>query len=545
MKHLINRRCVWLLVVATLAFFAPDLASAAPFAGLPHAHEWLPVMPFVLGEVFYMSPNTGDSLATMDPESVRKLWQAGVDVFEQSEDFFDPMEGGQNALIETVTDTSKGKGQTIRFEVMSGFYMPPHKGDRLFEDKTHFEKIRIDGNNLTVDFLRHATKYTERMEELVGMRGEIVIGLNEESGKWLGRLKTEQLFMMYREDLPETNIVFAGGHSLNTLVSADTLKYDEILALNAQLKRLGGLPAQTGKSKNGQPIYKNAVIACSDALFSLDMDAGWRSILATTRSEEDAKTIFEGGYTNVKGNIIKEYMPIDHDGIGPIGSPINAKATLGVAITAGTASFDLQGGGDAESSAEGAASEPKIQFFRDFPNYAYEFLIGANVAVDSDTHYLMIINPPNDPVSPNKWGMYAYTTGNNGNKITITGRLGATISGIRNSTLGDVTWNASPALTAAGNTDAHPEGSLILPCNSKGTILGCSLMLGRRSARRGYGKWRNRRTQQDHEGGFVQDRFITTVFGQAPRRDRKQRVPGALVLWHAMKYAGVPTPVIV
>lgn len=534
MKTLINRRCAWLLVAVIGAFFAPHIAfGAAP--GLPALPFLLPLM----GEVFYMSPNTGDSLAAMDPDAVRKLWQKGVDVFEQSEDFFDPMEGGKNAIIETITDTSKGNGQKIRFEVMSGFYMPPHKGERLFETKEHFEKIRIDGDELTVDFLRHAVRFTERMEEVMGMRGEIVIGLSEESGKWLGRLKTEQLFMMYREDLPAANVVYAGGHNEDTLVSADTLNYNEILGGNAQLKRLGGTPAQTATSKNGQPIWKNCVVATSDALFSLDTDSAWRSILATTRSEEDARTIFEGGYTNVKGNVIKEYQPIDHDGLGPIGSPLNAKAMLGNAITAGTGSFDIQGGGSADAAAEGALTNPKTIFFRDFKNYAYEFLIGANVVQDDRTHYVMIMNPPNDPVAPNKWGMYAYTTGNDGNKITVTGRLGATPSGLVNSTLGAVVFDSNV------NTETHPEGSLIMQCNRKGTILGATLFLGRRSARRGYGKWRNRRTQQDMEGGFVQDRFITSVFGQAPRKDRLHRVPGAMVLWHAIKYAGVPTPTTV
>jgi hypothetical protein len=363
-----------------------------------------------------------------------------------------------------------------------------------------------------------------------------VVGLSEESGKWLGRLKTEQLFMMFREDLPAENIVYAGGKSEDTLTSADTLNYNEILAMNAQLKRLGGVAAQTATSKNGQPIMKNCVIATSDALFSLDTDSAWRSILATTRSEEDAKTIFEGGYTNVKGNIIKEYQPIDHDGLGPIGSPLNAKAMLGVAITAGTGSFDIQGGGSADAAAEGFLTNPKTLFFRDFQNFAYEFLIGANVAQDAREHYVMIMNPPNDPVNPNKWGMYAYRLGNDGNKITVTKRLSGAISGIRNTTVGS--WNWDPAV----NTDYHPEGSLIMQCNAKATTIGATLLLGRRAARRGYGKWRNRRTQQDHEGGFVQDRFITSVFGQAPRRDRLQRVPGALVLWHAIKYAGVPTP---
>jgi hypothetical protein len=156
----------------------------------------------------------------------------------------------------------------------------------------------------------------------------------------------------------------------------------------------------------------------------------------------------------------------------------------------------------------------------------------------------MVINPPNAATDPNKWGMYAYTTGNNGNKITVTGRLGGSIGGLRNTTLGSVTWNSSASLGAAGNTDVHPIGSTILPCNAKGQIIGWSLFLCRQAARRGYGKYRNRYTTQDHEGGFVMDRFVTSVFGQAPRRDRLQRVPGAFCLVHALKYAGVPTPTI-
>lgn len=529
---------VMLLLILALSIFAGSEYGAVgawlAAQGLGSALTFSPL----LGEVFYMSENTGDSLAAQDPDAVRKLWQRGVDIFEQTEDFFDPMEGGANSIIETITDTSKGRGQKIRFEVMSGFYMPPHKGEQLFEDKTHFETIRIDGNELTVDFLRHAVRFTERMEELVGMRGEIVVGLNEESGKWLGRLKSEQLFMMFRSDLPSTNVVYAGGKNIGTLVSADTLNYNEILGLGAQIKPLGGLPAMTGMSKNGQPIMKYVVVASNDALYSLDLDSNFRSILATTRSEEDAKTIFEGGYTNIKGHVIKEYVPIDHDGLGPIGSPLNAKAYLGVAISAGTGTFDLQGGGSATAASDGALTSPKTLFFRDFRNYAYEFLIGDSIAQDAATHYVMIINPPNALTDPNKFGMYAYTTGNDGNKITITGRLGSTISGIRNTTLGGVVYNSGV------NTETHPEGALIVQCNRLGTTIGSTLFLGRRAARRGYGKWRNRRTTQDHEGGFVQDRFITSVFGQAPRRDRIQRVPGALTLWHAVKYAGVPTPTI-
>ena len=70
-------------------------------------------------------------------------------------------------------------------------------------------------------------------------------------------------------------------------------------------------------------------------------------------------------------------------------------------------------------------------------------------------------------------------------------------------------------------------------------------MLGCGAAVRGYGKYRNKRTQQEHEGGFITDRFITSVFGQAPRQDRLGRVPAVTRLRVAVRLPGVPLPVVV
>jgi hypothetical protein len=518
-------------------FFAICLTAATCAHGAVKVlGEALPFLP-MLGTVFYESPNTGTSLETMDPDSVRKLWQAGVDVFEQSTDFFEQFEGGANALIETITDTSKGKGQEIDFSVMSGFYDEPHMGEELFETSDDFEEILLDSNKLKVDWLRHATRVSERMEEVMGMRGEIVSGINEEIGKWLGRLKTEQLFMLFREVIPASNIVFANGKAQDTLVSADTLAWDPVVALKTQMQRLGGMSAQVGRTANGVPIFRNIVIAPSDVLYSLELDPEFRDILKSTRDEESAKTLFSGGYVDVRGQRIMEYTPIDHDGEGAIGSPLNAKALLGNAISAGTTTFDITGGGNPTS-----AAKTKKKYYKYFPGFAYRFLADNVLAPASATRYVLIVNPPNAATDPNKIGMYSYTTGNNGNKITIVNRLGSAASGARVTTLGSVVWDTG--LWNGLHTDVHPQGALVLPCNAKGQIFGDVLMLGRRSARRGYGKYRNQRTQQEHEGGFITDRFVTTVFGQALRQDRLGRVPAATRMRVAIQYAGVPTPVV-
>lgn len=493
--------------------------------------------PYALGAYEIGTSNTGDALSTMSPDDVRTLWQTGIDVFEQSSDFYNAMEGGQDSLIYTKTDTSKGRGQDIRFTVMSGFYDEAHLGEELFETMDDFEDILIGGHDLKVDWIRHAYSLSERMEEVMGMRNEIRLGLNEELGKWLGRTKTDMLNMMFLHKLEAENTVYAGGLNFDTLDSSAVLNFDEIVSMGAQVERQGGKPAQMGSDRDGNPIHKNCVVATSDALFSLELDPQYKQLLRETNDIANAKLIFDGGYSNVRGHIIKKYIPIDHDGEGSIGSALNARAKLGTAITAGTAVFDIAGGGNAT-----AAAKTKKKYFKFFPGYAWRFSTADILAPASEERYLLIVNPPNAPVDPNKWGFYAYTTGNNGNKITITKRLGPVATGAQETTIGGVTWNAGAF--ASKSTTVHPAGALILPVNRLGQYFLDSLMLTRRCAYRGYGKYRNHRSEEEKEGGFLMRKFITSVFGQAPRRDRNESVPGVVRLRHAGQIAGVPLPQI-
>jgi hypothetical protein len=497
--------------------------------------------------IYDITPSiTGTALANMDAASVRQIWQQGIDVFEQSNDFFAEMEGGQDALIWEKTDLAKGKGQKITFTVGSGFYAEPHVGDEVFEGQEDFEDYLIKSHELYVDWARHGVSVNERMEELMGMRGEILSGFNTEQGAWIGRLKTEQLFMMFREQLPAANVVYAGGASLHTLNSSNTLNWDEIITLGVQMKGKGGLPAKVGTTKNGQPVFRNTVIATTDALFSLDLDPNYKQILRETRVEAQASLLFDGGYASPKGHLIAEYTPIDHDGEGAIGSPLNPKAQLGVAITPGTAAITVKGGGN-----PAAAAKSRIMYFKYFPNFAYRFIGNTDPTAggittleqDSATHYFLIVNAPNDSTKPNGIGMYSYTTGNNGNGITITGRLASASSGIASTTLGQVTWNTG--VWQGRHTTSHDVGATILPCNAKGQVFGDTLMLGKRAAYRGYGKYRNQRMQQDLEGGFLMQRYIASVFGQALRKDRLGRVPAVMRLRHAVQYAGIPLPTVV
>ncbi len=485
------------------------------------------------------SPVTGDQLAAVTPEAVRKLWKAGVDTFEETSDFFAEMEGSSPlSLIQTETDTSKGAGQSITFTVDSGLYGEAHLGEDLFIDSSHYEELRLGTNDLTVDWFRHSVRFTERTEEKMGMRGELIDRVPEKLGDWAGRLKTEKMFMMFREQTPaENQISLDTGLNWNTIVT------------NAQvMKRWGAAPADVARDPAGKTVRAYTVIATTDALTSLKLDSDYRDILKSTKDPAGAKYIFSGGYTPMDGHIIKEYEAIEHDGYGAIGSPLNPMARLGVAIPSisNSALNQISGGGS-----DLDPSNNLIKPMKFFPQYAYKVQAGVTLSPTPGSFYVAIINPPNAATDPNKYGFYqvaAVTSGgttalaNDGVHLTIQIALAATAASATGlgaatvTTLGTVTWDSSVHSTN------HPQNALVVLVGSDAVPRFKSLIIGASAARRGYGKVRNGRAVQEHEGGFVRDVFFKTVFGQAVRQNRLGRAPGVLVIDHKGVYAGTPLP---
>lgn len=473
---------------------------------------------------------TGTALAAMAPDAVRHLWKTGILVAEQNSDFFSKLEGGRNSVVPTVTDTAKGAGQRITFTTMSGFYGEGKLADARFDDPTDFESIDMSSFDLKVDWIRNAYSINDRTEEVMGMRGEIASGANVELGKWLGRTKTEHMFAEFQLRLNSANVLYTAGASTEALKSAHVLDMDAIITAAHSMRGFGGQPANIGK---GEEIWSNIVVAASPSLLSLKLDPDYKTMLANADQRGGGNHIFKGAYPDIDGQVIMEYNPIDHDGIGAIGSFLNPKALLGVAVTAGTATFDIKGGGNSTDAALTAK-----KYFKYFAGYAYPFIDGTSYSPASATDYVLIYNVTGSDAG--KFGFYSYAnaTGNNGNKLVVAGRLAAAASGIAATTLGNVTWNATY------NTDAHPEGSLILPCNSYGVPFGHTLILGKHAAMRGYGKYRGKRSTQRYEGDFIEQRFITSVFGQTITKDRKARHIAAIRLTHAISYPGVTLPVI-
>lgn len=473
-------------------------------------------------------PNTGAGQLAQAPDAQAKLWKRGADLFEQSEDYFSDMEGkGEDNIIRSETDTSKGRGQEIEFKVTSGFYAEPHYGDAGFETTADFEESKLASYKMVVDWIRHGTSYNQRMEEFMGMRGEITGGYPKQLGSWLGRLKTENLFMMFRELLNDENLIVANGKLDDTLGSADTLLWDEIVAMGTRLKPMGGMAAKVGKGN----VYRYCVTATTDALFSLKVDPDYKQVLREADVRGMKNYLFKGQFTDIDGHIIKPYNPINHDGDGAGASPLNPQATLAVALTSATSVAVLEGGTD-----------PLRHYFKYFHGFRYTFSSGTQLAASAVTQYVLVVNPSNAAVDPGLVGMFSYTTGNDGNEITTVLRLGSAISGAKHTTVGDVTWQTG--VWSGKHTESLAVGATIIQCNSKGVPIGDTLMYGRGAAYRGYGMYRNHRSSETKEGGFITRLFITSVFGQKIREDRLGRMPGVIRLRHAVDYPGLNLPTV-
>ena len=239
---------------------------------------------------------------------------------------------------------------------------------------------------------------------------------------------------------------------------------------------------------------------------------------------------------DVDGSFIRAYNPIDHDGQGPVEQRLESERFL--------ARLSWRARRRSQSRAAHATAGARHRKFTQFlANSAFELSAasGDSVTAGTTTRYFLIINPRSGTGGDGKIGMYSHTSVA-GNTLTTVGRLGSAASGTRVTTLGDVVWDTG--VWAGKHTDAHPVGASIVPCNEKGVPIGDTCILGAGAALRGYGKYRNHRSQEDVNGGFVQRKYISSVFGQALRKDRLGRVPGYIRIRHAVKYAGLGIPTV-
>lgn len=512
----------------------------------------------------FTSAEATAQLAQMSP---MQKWQLAVEVNEQAEDPLQYVEGkSKSSFVIAATPSAMDEGQIVNIRIRSGFYAEGKKGTELFESDADFEKRKGISYQVIFGPHRHGSSYQRGVAAKQAIEADLKNGTPEELGKWIGRKKWEEAAMTLRERTPAVNTMAANGRSLSTLGSADIFDRNNIIVGNGLMKRYGGGTANAGKLFNGQIKMRTIAIAPSTALTRLKLDPAYQLAVREAAAAGANNPLFTGEVVDIDNCVVREHNGLDHDGDGPLGSPLEPRGVTSAAIAAGTTAFDVTFGENTSG----------IMYSKWFPGYNYTFTQGDTLASPAITllgsptyihagdlpnistggeHYLMIINPPvagsaGEPA--NGIGYYAYTTGNNGNKITITRRLGSTISGVKDTTLGhstapnyanSVVWGAG---TWGGRTltDVHPAGSIVLPCNIRGVPIGWVPIMGGGGLMRAYGTVRNNRGTETAEAGFLTKVFIESDFGHRIRIDRLGRSPGVVLMVVALGDPSLPLPVV-
>jgi len=499
-------------------------------------------------------------------------WKLAVDVFEQATDPLQALEGKSTAsFVIAATEGAQDQGQRVNIRVRSGFYAEGRKGTELFDDDSHFEKRKGISYQVLFGPHRHGSAYQRGVAAEQGIEVDLANGTPEELGKWMGRKKAEEGLMTLRERTPMANRYGANGKSLENITSADVWDRNQAVIANGLLKRYGGGLANAGAVLDGQIRMRSLALVPTTGITRLKLDPAYQEAIQLSRERGKGNPAFTDEIVDLDNMVQREYLGLDHDGDGPIGSVLEPRGLLGTAIAAGTTAINIE---------FGAKTAGRL-YSKWFPGYNYEFTENDTLGTPADStlgapayvhgsagstaniagggeHYLMIVNPPyvggaGEPA--NAVGFYAYTIGNDGNKITITRRLGSAVSGVRDTTLASATapgfansvvWGAG-TYNGATLTDAHPVGSLVLPCNIRGVPYGYIPVLGGGGLMRAYGSVRNHRAVEKSEGGFLTKCFIESDFGHRIRVNANGVAPGVQLVTVALSDPSIANiiPVVV
>jgi len=330
-----------------------------------------------------------------------------------------------------------------------------------------------------------------------------------------------------------------------------------LVQLSGEIARTNmAYPIKDAKSKNGWTIPKYLLVAPHDALGALKNTSQYLTAVQFAQERGDDNPIFSGDIANWDGHGILPHFTEDDDSNGPIGSAFAPKAYLGVAIAAGTTALTIYGGGN-----DAAAALTNPLYFGFFGNYDWQYVEGQTPNPSSNNRYFVIYNLTDSGAGDaGKWGFYRYQS-NNGNTITTAaytatdpnalagaggpsgGRLAPLPHGggggdTANNIVGNVTWN--PLI----NTNAHPEGSLILETNSYGVPFQYSVLLGKEAVMRGYGQNPMQKIDNEQDYGFLKAKGYKLTYGQTPFYDTNGVVRRYVLLVHAISYPGINLPVV-
>jgi hypothetical protein len=484
-----------------------------------------------------LTVSTFSDLVAKYPNARQKIWAAKAIQTTSRVNIFAKMEGaeGSGKPVVRKDDLKKTRGDKIVFTVAAPLGSRATLGAETLRGNE--ETLKLGTFELQIDLRRHAAGLDDKHRMLTAVELDYIIA--EQLGAHQGLTQQDDLMMMFRRRAIVSNSLFGGNKAnVEALKTADVVNKTIVETAGEILKSRGGEPAMV-QTYGEQDVQRFFYVSSHTALNNLRGSLSSEYQGAAPR--EGKNPLFTGEHLDWNGHIIIPHLTVDHDGYGPVGSPLLPKAFLGNAIAAGTTAIDITGG----RSATGAALT-RPQYFGFFSNFDFLFTEDQTAAPDTTDRYVIVYNLSG--ANAGKWGFYRYVT-NDGNKLTTKneagsastgagGRLAAAVSGNASSKIGNVTWDANI------NTDAHPAGSLVIEANSRGVAIGYSLVLGKNAAFRGYGNPPFKRISDDEDYEFKKAEGYQVCYGQSPLYDTNNEPRNYSLVTHAVTYPGIVLPTV-
>ena len=473
------------------------------------------------------SANTYTDAKAQNSAVVGQLFSKLMLLQTSNKDILGQMEGpeGSGRPITIKTDLKKGAGDTVNFTTLS---RPGGEG-AIGETLLEAEELDFGSYSVTIDFLRHGLGMTEKVKTFLAAGMSLEEAFAEQESEWFALRRQADCFMLWRRFATATNTIRPNDKATDDLLlTADAMKTTLISDVASLLKTRGAPPAKVNKTKVGQftaDVLSYIILASDRFLTPLKSNSTYLQNLRDAGVRGDDNVIWSGGYAKYDGHFIFHLDSVHEDTKGPIGVPIEPEALLGTAITAGTTAVDITGGGRTSPS---SVHKP----FKWFKGYAYPLLGQADPSTDSGTYYLVIYNVSGSDAG--KFGIYSYVgSDNNGNKITMTSRLGPSATGAAVTSLAGITYDSTK------HTNAHPTGSRIVQVNAKCVPYCYGIGMGAMAALRPYGGPEIKPIVENGDWGMKKGMGFQAIYGQGLCKDTQNNVRNYVLIVAAYRPQGL------
>lgn len=341
------------------------------------------------------------------------------------------------------------------------------------------------------------------------------------------------------------NLLPEGVVNVASLKSANVVDTTLISNVGTYQPRLGGIPMDTVMDSGASVGQAFTYLDTDIALQGLQTEPAYLQGLSFGAERGKDNPIFAGGLQKWNKHALYQWIMKDHANKGSIGSPLNARALLGAAVTGVNTSTVLQGGGFVYNSGDW----PIRNYFEFFAGAYYQFHNGDTIAQNTSvfptgfsSFYIVVINPtPN--AQGHYWRVYGYTT------VGSTSTTADTIA-ISNASI----ILGLPGEILSGDTGGlqHPQGALIVQCNPLGTPYGYGFMLGAQGMVCGSGSINGsvvnplmgQRTVEIRNAGMAIALGARGVWGNnVVQRAGDGSAPGFVMTTHALTINGAPVVV--